>query len=68
MGEPEISELGSAGGSFGAAAAQVTQVLYLHLSHFQSPPQSPQPLCERKLGFVVPVLPEGQRVGVSRGW
>lgn len=38
-------------------AAQVTQVLYLHLSHFRLPPK-PQPLCERKLGFVVPVLLE----------
>lgn len=41
---------------FGATAAQVTQVLYLHLSHFRLP-SKPQPLCERKLGFVVPVLP-----------
>lgn len=39
-----------------ATAAQVTQVLYLHLSRFRLP-QKPQPLCERKLGFVVPVLP-----------
>lgn len=51
----EISELGRGEGAV-ATAAQVTQVLYSHLSHFRLPPK-PQLLCERKLGFVVPVLP-----------
>lgn len=53
--EQETSELGR-GEEHVGTAAQVTQVLYLHLSHFRLP-LKPQPLCERKLGFVVPVFP-----------
>lgn len=53
--EQETSELG-VGEGYMATAAQVTQVLNSHLSHFRHPPK-PQTLCERKLGFVVPILP-----------
>lgn len=54
MGAGDLS-FGDGGGGIVATAAQVTQVSYSHLSHFRLPPSHSH--CERKLGFVVPVLP-----------
>lgn len=63
--EQETSELGMGEGACGNCSSSDSGLVFTPQPF--PPPHKPQPLCERKLGFVVPVSPGDKGVGVSRG-